>query len=384
MSLLRVLAHRPRLTKCHLHISATAFERHNLKNKATVRSEAGEETIIPFYRGFEGFPTVHERAGNRKLGARVEIILEDADDNTCAAIPDWIPLLFVRVSTLTVRGPSLSDAKARSSRLSDDERKKTTVDGSIVRNLTVEELTMSKISGNAARRITSKVNPRTLRNLVLEWCIDYGQILMPLAHHTTRLRRLEVYSPSASQYTDTDRELQRADDIFLCDFLRSETFELQALHISGGMFSDSPTLHNHLFFAVQTHLKSLRQLRIITSDEFDLSELREMGTCAPHLFDLRIHATVETLMVSPPTSILSPIRQTFDPLICPCPAHPHNQPPKLQSPPSLHPPPKHHRSKHKRAPPPLTTMHSRRHRRGRHHTPEKNRLLRANGGGDGL
>ncbi|KAI9877782.1 MAG: hypothetical protein M1830_002848 [Pleopsidium flavum] len=298
LSLLRVLAHRPRMIKCQLHINASAFEKNNLQNKATVRLVSGEEIPIPFYRGFEGFPTAHERAGTRKIGARVEVFLEEANDNTCSAIPEWVPLLFVQVSILTVRGPSLSTPNARPARLSDEERKNTTVDASIVRNLVVEELVMSKISGTAARSLTSRANPRTLRDLVLEWCIDYVQILTPLAK-ATRLRRLEVYSPSASQYTDNDRALQTQHDIFLCDFLRSETFELRRLHVFGGMFSHNLTLHNHLFFAIQTHLKSLRQLRIITSDEFNLSELREMGICAPHLFDLRIRATAESLLASP-------------------------------------------------------------------------------------
>ena len=295
-----MLAYQPHLTKSHLRIKVDSFLKHSLKHQATIESTTAADVLIPFYRAFEGVPTEPKGGGNRKMGARVEIVLEGADEDSCAAILEWAPMFFIRITTLTVHGPPLPDTNARQDRLNDEEIQNIILPGSVARNLEVEELILSKVSANAAQRITSKIRPQGLRHLVLEWCVDYVHILNPLAHQAKRLRQFEVYAPSAAQYqTAKEKGLQTEDDIFLCDFIRSETFELQILNIFGGIFSGDQTMHNHLFYAVQTHLKSLRQLRVIASDEFDLSELREMGICAPNLFELRIRAATESLIVSP-------------------------------------------------------------------------------------
>jgi len=283
-----------------MRIKADAFRRHDFPkvSRATIPREGGGETLTPFCIAFEGVPNVPSKAPVRQIAAKVEIVLEEAAEADCAGIPDWADLVFVSVTTLTVRAPTSSECQPRQLQIIDEGKNRASPNGSN-RNLRVQELVLVRLTGSAASRLTSRVRLPGFHGLVLEWCVDYAQILMPLAHHPCGLRRLEVYSPLATWYEEAQaQDYKTAEDILLCDFIRSGIFELQRLHIVGGAFSVDRSLHNHLFFAIQTHLKSLRQLRVIASDHFDRQELREIGLCAPNLADLLIRAPADTLLVS--------------------------------------------------------------------------------------
>lgn len=273
------------------------MQRHNFPKdaRATIPLKSGGEILTPFCIATQGVPDVPTHGGLLRICAEVEIVLEDATEDDCVVIPEWIDLAFDFVTTLTVRG------RESQIQLEDGNINRPTPPGSN-RNLEVHELVLIRLAGNAARHLTSRVRLEGFRSLVLEFCTDYAAALMPLAHQPSSLRRLEVYSPSAAWHKDSrSEEYQTADDILLCDFIRSATSELHTLHIAGGMFGADRSLHNHLFFAIQAHLPSLRQLRVIASDEFDLAELREIGLCAPKLADLLIRATTDDFLVSAPS-----------------------------------------------------------------------------------
>lgn len=295
-----MLAYRPELRRTYLRIDADAFRRHNFPKdfRATIPREGGEKILTPFCTALEGAPNVPSDAPVWKIAAKVEINLEEAYEDDCAVISEWTNLAFVSITTLTVRGPISSEANTRRLRPS-DKKGKPTSSIQLNRNLNVHELILVRLDGTAGQHITSQVRLEGLHSLVLEWCVEYAQILRPLAHQPNGLRRLEVYSPSAAWYKgNQSQDVQAAEDIRLCDFVRAGRFELQRLHIVGGAFGADRSLHNYLFFAIQTHLKSLRQLRLITSDHFDPEELREMGLHAPKLADLLIRAPVDDFLVS--------------------------------------------------------------------------------------
>ena len=301
-SILRALAYKPQLTACYLRIKADAFQHHNFPAdiQATIPLDGDGEMLVPFCTAFEGVPKVIPDALVPKIAAKVEIVLEEVVADDCVAVPEWVDLVFFSVTTLTIRGPIASGTNGRPVRRGDEKGSRTSP-GKVRshRNLSVQELILVRLGGSAARHLTSRVRLEGLHSLVLEWCVNYAGALTPLAHQPSSLRRLEVYSPSAAWYKESQaRESQIGAEISLCDFIRSGAFELQTLHIFGGMFCTDQSLHNHLFFAIQTHLKSLRQLRVIASDEFDRAELREMAVCAPRLADLLIRTTTENLLVS--------------------------------------------------------------------------------------
>ena len=281
-------------------MNADAFRRHNLPRdiRATIPHDGGGETLAPFCTAFEGAPVVPSDVRVRKIAAKVEIVLEEATEEDCAVIPEWVDSVFVSVTSLMVRAPTSLEAHPRHVQLSDEIWNRANGSGPS-RNLEVQELILVRLSGSAARHLTGRVRLEGFHGLVLEWCVDYAALLMPLAHQPCSLRRLEVYSPSVAWYKENETEdLQTAEDILLCDFIRSGKFELHTLHIVGGAFSMNSSLHNYLFVAIQTHLKSLRQLRVLASDQFHRDELREMGHCAPRLADLLIRAPADKFLVS--------------------------------------------------------------------------------------
>ncbi|KAI9812478.1 MAG: hypothetical protein M1827_004709 [Pycnora praestabilis] len=305
-TLLNILANNtPQLIQSQFRLSGQSRHQEHINNNILFGP-------IPGY-DIESLPS----SQRSKLAGDQNIIMTEADPESVCQLSIIIGKYFDNVGNLTIEGIRgygrlienlASELPSRqlqpSSGLNHDELRTS-------RNLSIRKLKLIRL-GTAADCIVPVLDPAILTDLSIEYCVDLEYILKPLVREAIHLGALKVLLAPADEFPASEIALQKQDQMFLYDFLRSNTSRLKYLDISGPFTTCEPRLSadfstrgaahyigqgDYLFTAIQAHLISLEYLSVI--DNFDSEwiqftdqDLREIGICAPNLVELRIRATL--------------------------------------------------------------------------------------------
>lgn len=151
-----------------------------------------------------------------------------------------------------------------------------------------------------------------LREITIKDCLHVEFILQPLVRSSRLLTSVSAtfteFHTDFVEAPERYHHLKVEDYRYVLDFVRAGNFTLTSLSLVTGYADEkrrpksSSLLVPDLWFAIQAHMATLVCLTVYNEmGDFSVTDIEELGRCAPQLQELRITAGLGDLQIDEPT-----------------------------------------------------------------------------------